>query len=269
MALDEGKPITDERRTAASLAAERAMKDSPGSKAMAEKLIAVLKLFPKTDGFVNSLGMKFVPVPGTKVLFSIWDTRVQDYRAYAQANSGIDGSWGKKPDFTQGEDHPVVYVSWSDAKEFCAWLSRKEGKTYRLPTDSEWSEAVGLKESRSGTPKEKDKQVEGVYPWGTSWPPPSGAGNYEPSLNVDNYAKTSPVGSFGANQFGLYDMSGNVLQWCADYYDGQSNTRVLRGAHWNSDTPNNLMSSRRYDYPPNARGSIYGFRCVLETGRAP
>src|SRR5579862_7070324 len=139
--------------------------------------------------FVNSLGMKFVPVPGTKVLFSIWDTRVRDYRAYVEANPRVLAAWHNFPlrEFKQGEDHPVASMSWDDAKAFCAWLTqkeRKEGKIgqdqeYRLPTDSEWSVAVGP----------------GKYPWGNNWPPPKGAGNYDPSFKVDDYVNTSPVGS--------------------------------------------------------------------------
>ena len=229
---------------------------------------------------VNSLGMKFVPVQGTEVLFCIGDVRVQDYRAYAEANSSADESW-KQPGFEQGDTHPVVNVSWNDAKAFCAWLSRKEGKKYRLPTDAEWSVAVGLAGESGSTPKEKDGKIEGVHPWGTSWPPPSGAGNYaddtcklkHPSWKTiegydDGYAETSPVGSFTANQFGLYDMVGNVWQWCEDWYDGEQNTRVLRGASWAYDVFGNLWSSRRNKCPPNFRIYISGFRCVLVEGAA-
>lgn len=127
--------------------------------------------------FVNSLGMEFTEVPGTDVLFCLWETRVQDYRAYAEASSDVDTEW-QNPGFTQGDTHPVVNVSWNDAKAFCAWFSRKEGKTYRLPTDAEWSVAVGLRESAAGSPKDKHCKVSGVYPWGTQWPPPNDAGNY-------------------------------------------------------------------------------------------
>ena len=97
----------------------------------------------------NTLGMKFVPVPGTGVAFCIWETRVKDYAAYAAANAGVDGSW-KKPYFSeenymQEETHPVVEVSWNDAQAFCAWLTKKElaagiikaGQKCRLPTDAE------------------------------------------------------------------------------------------------------------------------------------
>ena len=248
---------------------------------------------------VNSLGMKFVPVPGTEVLFCIWDVRVQDFEAFVKA-SGYDatgemyslrnGKWGKtgntwqNPGFSQGPTHPVVGVSWNDAKAFCEWLSKKEGKTYRLPTDAEWSVAVGLNESSGGTPKSKDDQVAGVYPWGTSWPPPSGAGNYAGSEARDgewpsdwktiegyrdDYARTSPVGSFTANQFGLYDMGGNVWQWCEDWYSGDQKDRVLRGASWDDYDPRNLLSSIRINITPGGRLFNIGFRCVLVGGSAP
>jgi len=141
----------------------------------------------------NSLGMVFVPVPGTKVLFCVWKTRVRDYAAYAQANPGVDSSW-KKPEFPdkdwkdsgfqQGSMHPVVKVNWDDAHRFCAWLTKQEqasgilgqNQRYRLPTDAEWSVAVGLPDEGSGTPIEKAERSKGtlVFPWGTAWPPPDG-----------------------------------------------------------------------------------------------
>ena len=121
--------------------------------------------------WTNTLGIVFVPVPGTKVLFSIWDTRVKDFEAFVTA-AGYDTSnemgcldekqvyamntgynW-RKPGcgFRQGPTHPVVGVSWQDAQAFCAWLTKREREAgrlsqsdaYRLPSDAEWSEAVGL-----------------------------------------------------------------------------------------------------------------------------
>jgi heme-degrading monooxygenase HmoA len=128
----------------------------------------------------NSLGMRFVPVPGTKVLFSVWETRVQDYEAFVKATKR---EW-QMADFKQEPTHPAVNVSWEDAQAFCAWLTQEERKggrlkakeCYRLPTDAQWSWAVGIGDRETGsTPAEKDRKVPGVYPWGTGWPPPKGA----------------------------------------------------------------------------------------------
>ena len=202
--------------------------------------------------------MKFAPVPGTNVLFSIWDTRVSDYRAFVKAT----GRAWRQPEFQQDFEYPAVNISWDDAKAFCVWLSAKEGVEYRLPTDEEWSFAVGLGREIGGTPKEKDGGVKNVYPWGSTWPPPRGSGNYAHSMLTDDFEKTSPVGSFPPNRFGLFDMSGNIWQWCEDWYDSGQRCRVLRGGAWNSCTSVILLSSFRYYAHPSEECDNVGFRCV-------
>ena len=248
--------------------------------------------YPKLDQpWTNTLGMIFVPVAGTKVLFSVWDVRVQDYAAYAAASSGVDGSWQnveyKSVRVSDGPTHPVTKVSWDDTKAFCKWLTEKDraagsmagDQSYRLPTDAEWSAAVGLEGESSGTPKDKDAKIKDVYPWGTDWPPPNGAGNYADRTAKarfadrkvidgydDGFATTSPVGSFKANKHGLFDMGGNVWQWCEDWYDGEHKSRVLRGGSWDLDDQGGLLSSFRNCSTPENRGSNVGFRCVLVGG---
>ena len=224
-----------------------------------------------TPRWTNALGMVFVPVAKTEVLFGIWETRVQDYQAFVRAT----GHEWKKPDFEQTPAHPVVNVSWLDARAFCEWLTATghvagvlgPRQSYRLPTDREWSTAVGLEEEMGGTPKDKDGRLKGTYPWGTQWPPPRGAGNFHPSLGVDDYVNTAPVGSFSPNAFGLYDMGGNVWQWCEDGYDAEAKYRVLRGGSWANANPDRLLSSCRGDLnaPQNRYGNT-GFRCVLVVG---
>jgi formylglycine-generating enzyme required for sulfatase activity len=236
--------------------------------------------------FENTLGMRFVPVPGTDLLFSIWDTRVQDYEQFVQSTSA---EW-PKPGFPQEPTHPAVNVSWVDAQKFCAWLTEREratgkigpGQHYRLPTDAEWSVAVGLPAEIGQTPGEKSGKIRGVYPWGVSWPPPKGAGNYcdaaydrkyREQYNLksgdtikdydDGYADTSPVGSYKANKFGLYDMGGNVWQWCEDWSNDDRKYRVLRGASFGGVDPVRLLSSFRNTLTPNTRNYNQGFRCVL------
>lgn len=236
----------------------------------------------KAAPFVNSLGMKFVPVPGTKVLFCVHETRKGDYAAYARANSGVDDSWknaeSKGVPVSGADDHPVVKVSWEDATAFCDWLSRKEGQTYRLPTDHEWSVAVGIwdQESAGASPESKDAKIEGVYPWGRSYPPRGAVGNYADSSTKekftgwtvikgyrDGYVSTSPVMSFEPNKLGLHDLGGNSWEWCGDWSNTDQKFRVLRGGSWNNGDSSPLLSSSRFSVGPGSRGDTMGFRCVL------
>ncbi|MFD0892742.1 SUMF1/EgtB/PvdO family nonheme iron enzyme [Luteolibacter ambystomatis] len=208
---------------------------------------------------VNSLGMKFVPIPGTKVLMCATETSVAQYKA---AGRGYNAPW-----YPQGEHHAAANITWADAKAWCDWMSAKEGRKYRLPTSAEWSAAAG----GSG------------FPWGTSWPPSSGAGNYcgqewrtapEKDLQQlkdlwksrygqtkglitgyqDGYLYTAPVESQTPNALGLRHMSGNVWEWCE--------SKVLRGGSWADNdqrflTLNATVSSPLYDFDN-------GFRCVIE-----
>lgn len=265
---------------------------------IAPAIIGVLMAFlcPQTSAeplrWTNSLGQVFVLVPGTKVLFSVWETRVKDFAAFAATNPKLDGTnWNHAlyhnvTPVSAGPDYPVVDVSWNDAQAFCRWLTETERKTgkipanavYRLPSDEEWSVAVGIGDRETnGTPKEKSAKLADVYPWGTQFPPPSGAGNFAdqtakayftnwPSINnyTDGFATTAPVGSFAPNQFGLYDLAGNALEWCEDKYDPAHEQRVLRGGGWNNTGPKSLLSSYREHVAPNRYSVITGFRCVLE-----
>ena len=248
------------------------------------------KLDPLSVGFTNSFGMRFVRVSTGRseesVLFSVWETRVGDWRRYWATDEGkARGKEWQSPGFEQGEDHPVVNVSWDDSVAFCEWLTKEERKSgkiglkskYRLPTDVEWSWAVGLKDEVGKTPGEKSGKIKDVYPWGTEWPPPKGAGNFadESAGKVygknwgiikgydDGYAQTSPVGAFKANEMGLFDMSGNVWEWCEDWYNAGETARVLRGGSWSLNEPAFLLSSFRYYFAPDFRNYFNGFRVVL------
>lgn len=243
----------------------------------------------KTD-FTNSLGMKFVKIAGVKVLFCIHETRRMDYAAFAGEVPGVVEGWKNMlrdgvPVGDKG-DHPVVGASWEDANAFCAWLSQKEGKIYRLPTDREWSVAVGIEQDEKWD-KETDPAIRSgvlidIFPWGGKYPPRTDeeAGNYadtafhdkypkEPFLGdyTDGFATTAPVMSFKALKNGLFDMGGNVWEWCEDVYRPRSTDRVLRGGCFLNNTALNLLSSFRLDRTVAHRTVILGFRCVLEDGR--
>jgi sulfatase modifying factor 1 len=187
----------------------------------------------------------------------------------------------KKLHFAQADDHPVVVVSWSDAVAFCAWLSKKEGKTYRLPAEAEWEYAcrAGTKTRFNTGDKEDDLSVAGNIAdaalkakwaaaiWAMSWD--------------DGFPFTAPVSRFRANAWGLHDMHGNGWEWCSDWYaedyygkspkqDPQGpekgKERVTRGGAW-STQPKFCRSAFRDWHEPGYRSDCVGFRVVAVEGR--
>jgi formylglycine-generating enzyme required for sulfatase activity len=190
----------------------------------------------------------------------------------------VEGASWRKCGFEQDDDHPVVCVSWNDAVEFCNWLGRTTGKTVGLPTEARWEYAC-----RAGS--------ETIYPWGVR--PEQGRGWCNAADRAaakklpgwltfawdDGYVFTAPVGKFKANAFGLYDMTGNAWQWCADWYDpellkpkgpltdttgpGGGMYRVARGGSWQSG-PDYCRSAARRMEAPACRTNVLGFRVVAE-----
>ena len=180
----------------------------------------------------------------------------------------------------QTADHPVVNVSWNDARAFCDWLSKQEpGGQYDLPTEAEW-EFVCRAGSRTryscGDDTEELFRFGNVADTAYAVKFPGRkviAGN-------DGYAFTAPVGRFRFNAWGLYDMHGNVWEWCKDgkrAYQPQAvkdpvgpsgDRRVLRGGSW-FDDPELCRCSGRADLPRAAFGIYLGFRVVLRAGRTP
>ena len=219
--------------------------------------------------FTNSLGMKFVQLGN--IYMSVWETRVQDYETFCRAT----GRHYEPADFAQTGTSPVVKVNWFDAVAFCQWLTDKERnenliddqQVYRLPTDLEWSMAVGLVNETGATPEARDGKIKNEFPWGKQWPPPSEGGNYSASSGRRRGA-TMPVGSFKPNSLGLYDLGGNAWEWCDDTYKGDSvvsgrDWGVLRGGSWATSNRLEMQSSYRNVVDRNDRDVIYGFRCVL------
>lgn len=243
----------------------------------------------KDKPFTNSLGMKFVPVPGTKVLMCIHETRKRDYAAFAAANDKIDEAWKSPTDLgmpvSEGDDHPVAAVNSFDAEAFCQWLSKKEGLTYRLPRWMEWSWAVGTGplEPEGATQEQLKANLAGVYPWGREWPPPKGAGNIadetlktrNPKADIvadynDGFATTAPAMSFPPNELGIYDLCGNVGEWVLES-NSKGDQRKLRGSSFVSPKAwDQLLASVPGDggQPSGLRIGTVGFRCVIETNES-
>ena len=170
-------------------------------------------------------------------------------------NKPSDGDWGRG-------NHPVINVSWDDAQAYCAWLTEQTGQSYRLPTEAEWEYAA-----RAGT--------ETAYWWGDE----IGVNrtNCRDSGSPWSGKQTSPVGSFPANPFGLYDTSGNVWEWVQDHWHDNFQTAPKDGSAWKSDDSNYrvcrggswlnnsgfVRCAFRFRYHPYVRNYYLGFRLVL------
>ncbi len=181
----------------------------------------------------------------------------------------------RNPGFTQADDHPVVNVSWNDAQRFCVWLRDKEGTKYRLPTEAEWEYACKAGTNTlwwNGDDPEATAKIGNVAD-GTA---KAKFDSFNAISARDGYVFTAPVGKFPANPFGLFDMHGNVFEWCEDVYDaklcaGRSGTtenprsssgseyRVLRGGSWFFEPLISRSAYRTGDTPDN-RIITVGFR---------
>lgn len=227
----------------------------------------------------NSLGMKFssVPLEGKDVWVSVYETRVKDYAAFVRATKHTL----IKPDFHQTGSHPAVNVNWDDACAFCAWLSKKEKRLCRLPTDREWSAIAGISTLENPViAPNKLPQIAGVHPWGVGRIS-KGCGNYCDECFGEKYgdgyqatwlhgyndgaAATAPVGSYKPDKNGLYDLGGNAWEWCNSWYDPPHNTvRVVRGGAWRTGYENRMITSFRGPDPHALRIDSIGFRVVMD-----
>ena len=140
------------------------------------------------------------------------------------------------------DKHPMIYVSWHDATAYAKWVGK------RLPTEVEWEFAT-----RGGL-------VGKVFPWGDNKAVARDYANYDGIGGRDKWTYCAPVGSFKPNGYGLYDMSGNVREWCQDGYDDYS-SRVLQGGSWNF-IASFLRVAGRSGISPTITNFNLGFRCV-------
>jgi formylglycine-generating enzyme required for sulfatase activity len=195
-----------------------------------------------------------------------------------------DFSW-QNPGYKQTDDHPVVNVTWNDATEFCRWLSMRESKQYRLPTEAEWEYAcragTGGRTTAGNIPAamENEGNVGDI-----SCQRIPGFSSYTGLFGFDDgHSFTAPVGQYRKNPFGLHDMHGNVWEWCHDFYDAdyyrtspdQNPTgpetgefRIYRGGGW-MNGPAGCRSSRRGGPSPVSRCNRLGFRVALQLTPEP
>jgi formylglycine-generating enzyme required for sulfatase activity len=197
------------------------------------------------------------------------------YKKFVDATGAQAPIYWKYANFNE-PNQPVVGITWEEANAYAKWAGK------RLPTEAEWEKAA-----RGG-------QIGKKYIWGDASTPPRGAGNFadETAKLVfkgwdiikgydDGYSHPAPVGSFAPNDYGLYDMIGNVWEWCSDYYDssyyssspksnpkgpGSGTDHVLRGGSWFADK-DYLRVSNRFNYNPSytvKSSCTVGFRCAQD-----
>ncbi len=209
------------------------------------------------------------------------EVTVGEYKQFVEATGHREPEWGEIAPYAPTDQHPIVLVSWHDAMAYATWAGK------RLPTEAEWEKA-----SRGGS-------VARTYPWGNLTPTGNQCNFADKNLTHywwadkkadDGYTFTAPVGSYPKNSYGLFDMAGNVWEWCLDEYDAgfyavsegvnpisgantpqqisesfesvESN-RVLRSGSW-LVTAANVRSSTRFFLPPESTNYSVGFRCVMD-----
>ncbi len=187
-------------------------------------------------------------------------------------------SW-RNPGFPQGEDHPVVNLTWNDAMALARWLSRQEGRRYRLPTEAEWEYACRAGSGaryHPGDDPEALTRVANLFDAaaGPHWP----RWRQFALAGSDGHAFTAPVGSFPPNAFGLYDMHGNVWEWVSDWHADDyyarspvddprgpetGTVRVRRGGSWHTWSFYARCAYRNWN-SPETRYTLVGVRLALD-----
>jgi formylglycine-generating enzyme required for sulfatase activity len=206
----------------------------------------------------DAIGGVFVAELNTVANKNVWGAEFGDYLKSGKGNlAALFRSKCDEERKFDGEDQPVVGVTWYAARAYCLWLSLQEGgkeELFRLPTEIEWEWAAGGKHGESA---EKVRR----YPWSDeSREPDSRLANYG-----NNVGATTPVGSYpdGATPEGLYDMAGNVWEWTESWWNEETRSlRVLRGGSWNFIAQFCRSASRSY-FPPDYRSHFIGFRLVF------
>ena len=265
----------------------------------------------KKHDFANSIGMKFVSIAPGEFTMGSPDSekgrfpnevqhKVKLTRGFTMGVTPVtQGQWRSVMGTTvaqqrdkgdpkailvgEGDALPMYYVSWDDAVEFCKRLGQTERRKYRLPTEAEWEYAcrAGTQSAYGGSgsldemgwygDNSGDQRIDSVDMWNKD------PANYFQRLVTQYNCRPHPVGGKRPNAWGLYDMHGNVWQWCSDYYGNypagpttdptgpqQGTSRVLRGGAWDI-RPAFGRAAFRHKHAPDSRNVFIGFRLCLDS----
>jgi formylglycine-generating enzyme required for sulfatase activity len=248
---------------------------------------------PDKQSFTNCIGIKLMRIPKGKFMMGSPESETDRVKIetqhevtisqnfYMGATEVTQAQWqkvmGNKPSNFEDDQLPVETVSWEEAVDFCNRLSEmpeeiRAGRKYRLPTEAEWEYAC-----RAGTTTTfhfgsqlngRQANCNGTFPYGTETRGP-------------DLKKTTPVGKYPANAWGLYDMHGNVWEWCSDWYGeyptgsvtdpigpATGSIRVIRGGSWRLDAVLCRSAFRGWNDPSFRSGNL-GFRVALSSSGIP
>jgi formylglycine-generating enzyme required for sulfatase activity len=247
-----------------------------------------IELNQNLNSLTNTIGIKLMQVPKGKFIMGSPETEGQrdinenqhevtiSQNFYMGSTEVTQAQWqkvmGNNPSKFQGHELPVEQISWEEAVEFCKRLEKKAGRKYRLPTEAEWEYAC-----RSGTttPFHFGSELNGNHANCDGTKP------YCTEADGPHLEKTTPVGKYSANAWGLYDMHGNVWEWCSDWYGeypsgsvtdpsgpASGEDRIGRGGSWFADAFF-CRSAYRLGGAPTVRSDRIGFRVALSSSGIP
>jgi len=213
---------------------------------------------PKMVRILNSLSIDMVRIPNKNYEIGKYPVTIAEYMYFANDVNKHYPEWmeeGNEYNIETGsndyykkmnltDNAPIIGISWYDAVAYCKWLSEKTGENYRLPTEAEWEYAARAGTTTKWSFGDNEKELKD-YAW------------YD-----DNSGNTThPVGDRKPNPWGLYDMHGNVWEWCEDWHNEKEKTKVLRGGSWD-DIASVARSAFRDRGFPDFRGITVGFRLL-------